>query len=453
MKDEDKTREQLLKELSELRQKIAEHELPGSPRGRTGDALMEKDERFRSLVDSAEDSIYLVDRDYRYLFMNKKHLSRLGLLGDQFMGMAFGELHSPKETKTFIEKIDRVFKTGGSGQYEYKSDRDGRFFLQTFSPVKKSDGSISAVTVVSKDISERRISEMALKESEERFRALFNQASDSIFLLKSTDEGPIIVDTNYAACSMHGYTFEELIGKPISFLEDMETSKEVREVIRRLMAGELVTYDAEHTREDGSTFPVEVSAQMIRISDRPYILAIDRDISERKRMEEELRALSLTDELTGLYNRRGLLTFAKQLFKMANRGKKGMFILYADVDNLKGINDSLGHKEGDRALVDVANVLRENYRESDIIARIGGDEFVVVPVGSTGESNEKIRDRLKKQLEIFLEKNKREYRLSMSVGLAYYDPKKPCSIDDLLTEADELMYEQKRLKKKGGQVL
>jgi diguanylate cyclase (GGDEF)-like protein len=123
-------------------------------------------------------------------------------------------------------------------------------------------------------------------------------------------------------------------------------------------------------------------------------------------------------------------------------------MLYADVDNLKEINDIFGHKEGDMALIDVANILRKNYREADIIARIGGDEFVVIPVETTGDNIDIISSRLQKSLKIHNAEKNHKYKLSISVGIAYYSPENPCSVDELLVRADKSMYEQKMHKKK-----
>jgi two-component system cell cycle response regulator len=165
-------------------------------------------------------------------------------------------------------------------------------------------------------------------------------------------------------------------------------------------------------------------------------------------LQKKVRTMAVTDELTGLYNRRGFFSLVEQLLKLCKREKKGIFMLYTDVDSLKKINDTFGHKEGDMALIDIANILRKNYRESDIIARIGGDEFVVVTVGTTKESAEIATSRLKKNLEIHNAEANRSYKLSLSFGLAYYDPENPCSIDELLVQGDKLMYEQKRHKQK-----
>lgn len=289
---------------------------------RTENAMREGEDKYRSLVESTEDSIYLVDRNYKYLFMNKKHLSRVGLSGDEYVGHAYSEFHLPYETNWFIEKANEVFNTGESVQYDHKSLKEGRYFLLTLSPVKKSDGTIIAATVVSKDV------------------------------------------------------------------------------------------------------------------------------TELKSMEEKLQALSLTDELTGIYNRRGFFTLVEHQFKLCRRQKRGIFMLYADVDNLKEINDTLGHKEGDLVLIETADILKKNYRESDIVARIGGDEFVVIPVGFDGDNIETITSRLQKAIEIHNSESNRSYKLSISAGIAYYTPRNPCSVDELLLEGDKSMYEQKRHKQK-----
>jgi diguanylate cyclase (GGDEF)-like protein/PAS domain S-box-containing protein len=280
--------------------------------------IEESENRYRSLVESTDDSIYLVNKNYQYLFMNKKHLSRLGLLGNQFMERAYSEFHSPKETKLFIEKINRIFSTGESSQYEYMSPRDGKYFLQTFSPVKDSDGKITAVTVVSKEIT-------GLKE-----------------------------------------------------------------------------------------------------------------------MEEKLRTLSFTDDLTGLYNRRGFFALAEQQLRIANREKKGRFLLSADLDNLKTVNDTMGHKEGDLVLLQTAIILRRSFRDSDVIARIGGDEFVVLASELIEPNAEALIKRLRRNIEEHNTKTKKPYNLSLSLGYTQYNPEDSCTIDELLSSADHQMYKEKK---------
>ena len=156
--------------------------------------------------------------------------------------------------------------------------------------------------------------------------------------------------------------------------------------------------------------------------------------------------MALIDDLTGLNNRRGFSTLGQQQLKLSNRAKKGMFLLFSDLDNLKWINDTLGHHEGDRALVETATISRETFRQSDIIARVGGDEFAVLAVEAYRDSGDILAARLQENLRTHNAQRNRRYKLSISVGLDYYDPICPCSIDELLDRADRSMYEQKQKK-------
>jgi two-component system, cell cycle response regulator len=165
---------------------------------------------------------------------------------------------------------------------------------------------------------------------------------------------------------------------------------------------------------------------------------------------EEIRNLALRDELTGLYNRRGFFTLIEHQLKLAKRKKTGVFLLYADLDDLKIINDTWGHREGDVALIETAKILRTNYRESDIIARIGGDEFVVFPAGTSDDDSEKILDRLHNAFLHHCAQSNPAYKLSISAGISFYNPESPCSIDELLALGDKSMYERKMKKISNG---
>ncbi len=140
------------------------------------------------------------------------------------------------------------------------------------------------------EVNERRKIEQALRESEKRFKTIINQASDCILIMECfPDKVPVIVEANIAACEMHGYAREELIGKPISFLDDPETAKMAKERSDVLFREKRIHFEGGHVRKDGSVFPVEVTAQLIELEGRPHIMAIDRDITERKNSELALR--------------------------------------------------------------------------------------------------------------------------------------------------------------------
>ena len=169
---------------------------------------------------------------------------------------------------------------------------------------------------------------------------------------------------------------------------------------------------------------------------------------ERQRRATELRAMSLVDELTGLYNRRGFLALARQQLRVADRLGSQVCQVFVDLDGLKWINDTYGHSVGDRALVETAQLLRETFRESDVIARIGGDEFAVLIMDSNNHGGEAMATRLRENVAARNAWVGRRYELSLSTGTARCDPRSAVSVDELLAEADLWMYAHKRQKKR-----
>lgn len=169
---------------------------------------------------------------------------------------------------------------------------------------------------------------------------------------------------------------------------------------------------------------------------------------ERHRVQSTLHNLSLIDELTGLYNRRGFKTLGEHQIKLANRREQELFLIYADLDGMKQINDTYGHQEGDLALAVATSAFRDIFRTTDIIARIGGDEFAVLMLDTSEEFEmELIQQRLEEKLGELARTKEQNYRLSVSIGMARYDGKQPCALKELVARADALMYQQKRLKK------
>jgi two-component system, cell cycle response regulator len=166
----------------------------------------------------------------------------------------------------------------------------------------------------------------------------------------------------------------------------------------------------------------------------------------RQRHLDELRSFSVIDELTGLYNRRGFLTLSEQQVKMAGRTKQPLLLVFADVDGLKAINDQQGHHRGDLALMETAHVLREAFRETDILARLSGDEFAALLACTKQTNAQTALDRFQKTIDEHNSYRGRDFRLSVSIGIALYDPSSPSSIGDLMERADKLMYERKRSK-------
>jgi diguanylate cyclase (GGDEF)-like protein/PAS domain S-box-containing protein len=295
-------------------------------------------------------------------------------------------------------------------------------------------------------------SKEAIRQSEESKRLLLHAVGEGIFGVDAKEQ---LTFVNPAALSMLGFSVEEMLGQNAHALihhshkdgsnypvEDCPMHASYTKATENRVAEEVLW------RKDGSSFPVDYASTPIIKDSRVIGVVVNfKDITERKRMEDEIRSLSITDQLTGLSNRRGFLALAEQQLKIADRTKKDILFVYIDLDGMKWINDNLGHKEGDNALIEVAAVLKETFRSSDIIARMGGDEFAVLAIDMAEGSTDIHAARLQDQIDMHNSRENRGYKLSISVGCSCYDPANPCSIDELMVSADERMYEQKRSKK------
>jgi diguanylate cyclase (GGDEF)-like protein len=160
-------------------------------------------------------------------------------------------------------------------------------------------------------------------------------------------------------------------------------------------------------------------------------------------LQAELGNLALIDELTGLYNRRGFMALAERQWKLGRRSGRGLLLFVMDVDRLKHINDSFGHREGDRALKRTAEVLEQTFRDSDVVARLGGDEFGVLAIEASGHSEATIKARILECLKSNCAKES-PYQISLSLGVARFDSSSRTSIGELMAKADQAMYEHKK---------
>ena len=177
---------------------------------------------------------------------------------------------------------------------------------------------------------------------------------------------------------------------------------------------------------------------------RSTIDNLQKEITGRKQVEAKMKGLLLFDQLTGLHNRKGFFTLAENHMEIAKREDKNIIMIYADVNGLKSINNKFGRQEGDMMLLGTANNMKATFRKSDIIARIGSDEFIVFLAGAAQESVRKIVDRFKQSITIHNARKHRKYELSIDIVLLTYDFKADYSIDDMLAQANELMYKMKR---------
>lgn len=185
------------------------------------------------------------------------------------------------------------------------------------------------------------------------------------------------------------------------------------------------------------------------VTDPAAILRTIRFAIERNRLFQALQSLSLIDELTGLFNRRGFAELGEQHLKMARRGGRGVVLLYCDLDDFKNINDTYGHHVGDRALLELTEILRASFRSSDLLARISADDFAVMALEVSGEDVDLLIQRLKTKVEEFNQNSREPFSLSVSVGAAQFKRGELMLLEDMLAAADAAMYQDKRSKARG----
>src|SRR5437588_1017681 len=303
------------------------------------------------------------------------------------------------------------------------------------------------VEELNRHIAEQDRISKALRETEEHFRNAFDYAAIGMALV-SPQGGWLRV--NRSLCDLLGYDEQELLAANFQSVTHAEDVANDLANLYRLMQGETPTCQVEkrYVNKSGQIVWALNNVSLVRdAEDAPvhFIFQI-QDITERKRVEAALQNLSLIDELTGLYNRRGFLAVTEQHLAAIRRNKKVPVVLYADLDGLKQINDSLGHQEGDRALATAAEILKDSFRAADIIARLGGDEFVVLAAIERDETAELLTSRLEQKFAVHNSRIDRRYNLSMSVGVVHFNPDET-SIEEVTAEADRAMYEDKRRKR------
>jgi len=280
-------------------------------------------------------------------------------------------------------------------------------------------------------------------------------------IIESVEEGIIAVDTsrktlaiNAVARAIVGEAFprkvlpEDWRPAVTATYEDGSPMPPADGPLARAMRGESpdgVVYQIIPAGQQAGTW-VSTTARPIRDEQGHVVAAVAtlRDITQQRASAQHLRDLSLTDELTGLLNRRGFLAAANERIAVARRTGDPMALLYADLNGLKRINDDLGHEEGDRAIADTGHVLRGVFRDRDVVARIGGDEFVALLPNFAPSACDALLERLSTTLRSHAEREKRLYRLSLSAGVTFMDHARRQSLDDLLADADRTMYERKR---------
>ncbi|MFO7982420.1 MAG: PAS domain S-box protein [Desulfuromonadales bacterium] len=411
------------------------------------ETLTELQSLLDKIVNFIDDPILVTDEHHRLILFNQAFRDFTGYESQDLLHKTLHDIFPAEQATAFCVKDEEVCRTGREIKAESEiNDAFGttHTVISKKTPYVNSGGNRYIIGIL-RDVTEQNRIEDTLRRSEEQFRALAQTAVDAIIL---TDVRGDTIFWNKGAEKMFGFTEEQMLGCSITECIPEIYKEKHRRGIERAgsghmgpLIGKTIELTAQHS--NGEKFPIELSLNSWGNQEERFFSGIARDISERKEMENRLREISLRDELTGLYNRRGFLTLAEQQLKVSDRKGQATTLSFIDLDGMKNINDRFGHQAGDQALLDTANILNRTFRESDIIARIGGDEFAVMSGEAGAENSDALQNRLQRNLEEYRQESKAEYSLELSMGTVDYHPCSPLSLEQLIKKADERMYEQK----------
>ena len=426
---------------------------------RAGERLIELQNELRrsknevmELVENSPDIIVRFGKNLQFSYVNNAFLQLLNLSRQEVVGRTLAEDLGIDQTvrQIYSEKICEVLETGISGTLEILFTFAGRsVYLQTsFTPEFDFGGKIQSVLTIGRDITDQKISEDKVRRSELHYRSLVEFGQGYVL---TYDRSGIVFSINQSAAKALGYDCEEITGRNIF---DFVNSSQ-QEILRRQIENTwsessesgLMFLSTKNGEEKIWKFKNIILTETV---DTPLILSNAHDITDMHETERQLNTLSITDDLTGLYNRRGFLTLAEERIQTAQAGDDSdeLFIIFADIDGLKQINDTYGHDEGSSAIKKVAELLSKSFRNSDIIARLGGDEFVILVANAGYGTREIIINRIEKNIAGYNVRKNHPYEISVSLGAVPIEFNgSKVTVDEFLREADSLMYQQKRKKK------
>jgi diguanylate cyclase (GGDEF)-like protein/PAS domain S-box-containing protein len=417
------------------------------------DALRKLSNELDSIIRSTHAGIMRVDTDLRIVYVNKIQAGYFQRDVDALIGVPLEDVLDPRQFKYIHAKMTLAL-SGQMAEVEmYYASPDGvssSHRLVSIAPERSVDGDIVGCVTVSLDITEKRRAFQKLEESSRQISELMG-ALDEHAIVSATDARGVITRVNDKFCQISQYARSELIGNTHRTVNsNHHTPKFFQDFWQTLSGGEVWTGEICNRAKDGTLFWVYSTVVPFVDSDGVPVqyLAIRADITERKRIEQEMQHLAFFDLLTGLPNRRLLIDRLNQSQIASQRSGQYCSLLFLDLDHFKEVNDILGHEKGDLLLKDVSNKLQQCVRHSDTVARFAGDEFVILlnnlgtdaneAMVSAGGISEKIIHALNQGCRI----NEEKVVCTTSIGIAIYQGSE-IKQEELVQRADIAMYQAK----------
>ena len=409
------------------------------------ETIRQSEERYRTILDEMADAYYEVNLAGNFTFFNDTLCRHLGYSREELLGASFRDQIAKEDIKTVYNAFGKIYSTGKPERnILYKIIRkDGTtgFADNTGFPLLNQKGEIIGFRGIGRDVTERRQMEEALRQSEERYRTIIKEMEEWYF---ETDLTGNITFFNDIFATVLGYSQKELTGLNFQYLVKKEESDSVHRLFNQIIKTGKPTrnFPYEFISTDGKVTSAEFSFFPKRDKEGKVcgFRGVGHDITERKHAEEKIQYQATHDALTGLPNRLMFSQLLNQAIKAARRYKRQFAVLFMDMDRFKIINDTMGHDAGDKLLQEIAARLRQTLRAVDVIARMGGDEFVILIEEVSDLSHvsivaHKVLTSIIKPLTIM----RQECRITASIGVSIY-PRDAEDEQSLMKNADMAMY-------------
>ncbi|PKO62139.1 MAG: diguanylate phosphodiesterase [Betaproteobacteria bacterium HGW-Betaproteobacteria-18] len=423
---------------------------------RMAEAVLQREDRLQlaaTVFESTAEGILITDAQRRIISVNPALVSITGYSADELVGQKPSVFSSATHGEDFYRSMWASIESTGFWRGEiWNRRKNGEIFpeLLAITAVRDKHGAMTHYVGSFFDISERKRAEDELAQGKALFEAIFSSIPDAIVYANVKRE---VVSINPAFSSIFGFNIDDLTGKLTSFFYESEEEFERQGRIRfNLTATELtLPYIVNYRKKDGEIFPGETLGTSIRTASGTLLghIGVIRDITERKAAQEQIQSLAFSDPLTELPNRRLLLDRLEQALTAVARHQREGALLFIDVDNFKTINDTLGHDQGDLLLKQVAQRLLSCVREGDTVARVGGDEFVVLlkdlsqNAQEAATQAEAVAKKIIATLNHPYQIGSSAQRSTASIGVTLFGGDQREGIDEPLRRADMAMYQAK----------